>query len=327
MRSLLCVKPDRSVFGIAALLLSSCQTAQLGPAADLAKAGETSSQTISDYFADTRADLPAVLEIEVLRSSLEPGISPPSPAMEAAIGQIRKSLALREKLAHDLSTLYGSMYELASTDYPGKFQSSAQQLFGDVSALGQAAHVAVPITDAEVNFVSGLLAKLVRLKQQQKVKAANEIVLTQLQAVQRVLAADRTYVTSLRKATAHEEQDAAIALWNTGTVSAKPLLSKYGNITGLSVLQSDAEFTAKNPALREAVPTLIRYRFKQLDAAEEARYDAMDETIAGLIARHEELRKGAPLNLDWLLNQVATLQALKDQFKALRSSGGGGTNG
>lgn len=318
---------DRSVRGARYLLLfaatatlAACQSIELGDAGALAKAGQQSSQQMSQFYSETRETLPLVLEIEVLRSALQPGVSPPSPQMEASIAKIRQSLKLREKLANDLSGLYSSMYELAATDYAGGFQAASQNLFGTIDGLASAAGVSNPLSAAQVDFAAGLAGRLITAKQKQKVAIANDIVLLQLGAVQSVLADERRVMTSVRAATSRQLEEGGIALWNAGTLSAKPLLSRYANVSGLVLTGSEADFTAKNPQLRGAVPALIRYRFRQINSAEEARYDAMTETVNGLMERHRELKEGAPINLEWLLGQVAKLQALKEDLKALRAA-------
>lgn len=300
--------------------LSGCRSLSLGEAGTLAKAGQQSSAEISQFYSATREQLPLVLEIEVLRSALEPGVSAPSPQMTASIERIKKSLSLRGKLADDLGGLYGSMYELAATDYAGGFQASSNKLLGTVNALATAVGAANPLSDAQATFINQHLGRLVTAKQKQKVRLANAIVLQQLLAVQTVLADERRITSSLRKATTRQLQQGGISLWRAGTLSAKPLLSRYANVTGLELVGKDEDFTSKNPRLKDAVPALIRYRFEQLDAAEEKRYDAMEETVAGLIKRHRELEAGAPIDLEWLLGQVAKLQTLKDEIKALQAS-------
>jgi hypothetical protein len=302
------------------LLLSACQTVELGEAASLAKAGQQTSGEMSSFYSSTRETLPRVLEIEVLRSALEPGVSPPSPAMEASIAKIKKSLRLRQQLAGDLAKLYDSLYELSATDYPGNFTVASEGLLGSISALATSVGAANPIGEAQAAFINQQLGRLIRAKQKQKVKAANEIVLQQLLAVQAVLAEDRRVTTSLRRATARQLEQGGISLWRAGTLSAKPLLAKYANISGLELTGEEQDFTSKNVRLREAVPALIRYRFRQIDEAEDARYDAMEETVAGLIKRHNELREEKPINLEWLLAQVAKLQALKEELQALRAA-------
>ena len=303
-----------------ALFLSACQTVQLGEAASLAKAGQQSSTEMSQFYSATREKLPLVLEVEVLRSALNPGVSPPSPKMEADIAKIKQSLLLRQKLADDLSKLYGSMHELSATDYAGGFQVASNKLVGSVGALAAAAGTTSPISEAHATFFNQQMSRLIQAKQKQKVLIANDIVLEQLKAVQAVLANERQVTTSISRATARQLEQGGIALWRAGTLSAKPLLSRYANVTGLEITGEDADFTSKNPRLRDAVPKLIQYRFKQIDAAEDARYTAMEETVAGLIKRHEELKAGAPINLEWLLAQVTKLQTLKEELQALRAA-------
>ena len=301
------------------VLLTACQSVDLGEAASLAKAGQQTSKEMSGFYSSTRESLPLVLEIEVLRSALDSGVSPPSPAMEASISKIKTSLRLRQQMAGDLAELYDALYELSATDYPGNFKVASEGLLGSIGALAAAAGAANPIGDAQAAFINQQFGRLVRAKQKQKVKAANEIVLQQLFAVQQVLAEDRRVTTSLRRATARQLEQGGISLWRAGTLSAKPLLARYANVTGLELTGDTKDFTSKNEKLREAVPALIRYRFRSIDAAEDARYDAMEETVAGLIKRHNELREDRPINLEWLLGQVAKLQALKEELQALRA--------
>ncbi|MEO7178530.1 MAG: hypothetical protein ABIW83_06785, partial [Allosphingosinicella sp.] len=122
--------------------------------------------------------------------------------------------------------------------------------------------------------------------------------------------------TSIRQRTSDQFEEGGIALWRSGTVSAKPLLARYSRSTGLEQVDDENSYTYANPKLREAVPALIRFRLDQIDSAEASRYASMEQTIDELIRRHREIDAGAPMNLATLLARVAELQALRDDIES-----------
>ncbi len=295
---------------------AACSTVNLGDTAKLAQAGQASTASLTQFYSQSRSDLPAVLEIEVLRSALQRDVSPPSPQMIANVERVRRSLALRAQMGRELSQLYDSLYELAATDYPAGFRTATASLNGNISAFATAIGEQNPVTDAQLTAFNSLFSLLIRERQRARVRVANRIVLRQLELLQPLLQRDREVVTSLREAMARQTEEGGIALWRTGNVSAKPLLARYGGIAGLEPVNREEVYTFSNPALREAVPALIRFRLRQISAAEAARYEAMETAVAGLIRRHREIEAGSPINLTTLLAMVAELQTLRNDIEA-----------
>lgn len=299
-----------------ALLLPGCSTIELGDVGKLAQAGQTSSATLATYYGNASASLPAVLEIEVLRSTLQPGISPPSDLMVKSVKRVQKSFSERARLAGDLASLYDALYELAATDYPGGFVTASMDFYGSIGQFAEAIGASSPITDAQTKLLDNLAGKLIAEQQKRRAGQANIIILEQLEQLKPLLESDRQVVTELRKANARQVEQGGIALWRAGLVSAKPLLARYGGVAGLEMVSTEASFTVANPKLAATVPALIQFRLSQIEESEDRKYAALEELVDDLIRRHREIAAGAPIDVATLLAKTAELRSLRDDFTA-----------
>ncbi len=305
-----------AALGLAAIALAACSTTNLGDAAKLAQAGQTASASLAQYYGNSADRLPGVIEMEILRSSVDPGVSGPSPAMISSINSVQKSLNARAGVARSLTGLYDAMYEVSATDYADGFKAASKDLYGSIGALATAVGAPNPVTDERIALLDGAFTMLIVEKQKKRAGIANGIVLRQLELLPPLLAKDRNAVVGILRATEQQHAQSSIALWYAGVVSAKELLSAYGGVDGLELTSEEADFTAANPRLREAVPAIIRYRMGQIRAAEEARYAAFEETVTDLIRRHRLVAEGAPFDLSTLLARAAELKALADRERA-----------
>lgn len=298
------------------IILPGCSTIELGDVGKLAQAGQTSSANLATYYGNAGSSLPAVLEIEVLRSTLQPGISPPSSGMIQSVKRVQTSFSERTRLSGDLASLYDALYELAATDYPGGFVTASKDFYGSIGQFAAAIGEASPITEAQTKLLDNLAGKLIAEQQKRRAGQANLIILQQLEQLQPLLASDRQVVTEIRQATARQVEEGGIALWRAGLVSAKPLLSRYGGVAGLEMVSTEASFTVANPKLAQTVPALIRFRLGQIEDAEARKYAALEELVEDLIRRHREVANGAPIDVASLLAKTAELRSLRDDFTA-----------
>ncbi|CAN0578431.1 unnamed protein product, partial [Ectocarpus sp. 12 AP-2014] len=278
-------------------LTTGCSTVSLPESAKLAKAGGAASSELQGYYVSSRTALPSILEMEVLRSSLEPGVSPPSTEMIASINRVELSLKHRARIASKLNSLYSSLHELSVTDYAGGVEKSIEGLNSEISGFASAINVQNPLSDSTSGMIGNIFGLLVQEQQKKRVAKANIIVVKQLEAIGFLLEKDSDAVRAIRRVTSTQTELTSIALWYTGTVSAKGMLSKYVASDGMQLVNNDTEFTSRNQKLRDAVPAIIRHRLSNIREAEDARYEAFGRAIEELTARHREIAEGAPADI------------------------------
>lgn len=290
-----------------ASMLAGCSSISLNESAKVAQAGQAASTELTAYYQSTRNALPAVLEMEVLRASLEPGISMPSDQMSISIRRVQTSLKHRAQIAAQLNTVYSALYELSVTDYAGSVEGSIEALNTEIGSFAEAIGQENPLSDTATGVVAKVFGLIAKEQQKKRVKKANAIIAKQLEAISILIERDSGAVMAIRRSAATQTENTSIALWNTGTVSARNLLSKYVQSDGLELIANETDFTSKNEKLRPAVPALIRYRLSELRDREDGKYAAFGLALNELQSRHREVEQGKPANIKSLLQLVTTL--------------------
>jgi hypothetical protein len=291
---------------------SACSTVSLTESARLAQAGQSATSDLTAFYRSTATSLPAVLEMEILRSALEPYVSPPSAKMISDIERSELSISHRGQLAKKLNTLYGSLYELSATNYPGNVEKSVTGLSAEIAGFAEAIGQPNPIAGTIADIAPGVLGFITREAQKKRVARANLIVKRQLEGMKLLLAADSAAISAIRQETAAQSEKASLALWRTGSVSARQLLTKYMPPNGLNLVSDEKDFTAKNPKIADAVQKIITFRLKAVRADEEKKYAAFEEAVEQLSARHAEIAAGSPANLDAVMALVSDLNNIFD---------------
>jgi uncharacterized protein YceK len=294
----------------ATAVVSGCSTVSLPESAKLAQAGQEASNDLATYYRSTGAAVPLVLEMEVIRSALGTGISPPSQQFIEDIERIKLSMGHRTQVAKRLEKLYSALYELSATDYPGQVEKSITGLSAEIAGFADAIGQPNPIKGTIADLAPGVFGFIAKEAQKKRVRKANLILQGQLEGLSTLLIADNDAISAIREEMAAQGEKTSLAVWQTGTVSARKLLARYVTSDGLELVSEETDFTAKNPRISLAVEKIIKFRLKEVRAAEARRYDAFEDVVSELSAGHTEIARGAPLNLDGLLQLVSELNEL-----------------
>ena len=284
----------------------------------LAKNGAALSRQARDTLQSTNSSISDYLDADTIVSKIS--TIPQNPVSEdskASLSRISASLAIRAQLLDNLAKCYDSLGLLASYDAAGQVERSINDVTDSVNALAdKLGDKSPPISKVSGEISSISLGAVAHFAQMQQLKTASGLLKLRTKRAQELLAIERQRLDSLRETISSTRGQAAIELVRIGVGTSDYSVLQKDLVAFGFIYSADqaAKVAATNSKLQEALHDIAVRHIADHVTLDKQSLDATIVGLAALVAEHEKLEKGMPLDMATVGAIIAQLQAYADQL-------------
>lgn len=273
------------IIGLAVVLAAGCVDQATGKA--LADAGfDTSTPLVRLYDSlvqETRETLAIIVVKEILRGN-------PLPQQDITTHNgIVAALEHRVELARSLSSAYGALKDLSSSNAPTNTVTAADTLISHLKNLG-----AIPPAVDPTQLLNPIIQELENARQAQGMSRSVELLAKVLNGVRGLFEHESAAYRLLADRRDGEMRQFTKTLVEGKMVSTDPLVQQLIQPFGLPITSTTLPATDRTTT---ALEELIVLRIQQLTFLSKRSIDSMDRTLSLLADGHQDVIAGRPLHV------------------------------
>ncbi len=301
------------------LLLAGCSSLNKQAAGKLADQGASVANTIGQSYQSTSQDLARYVEGEYLLSGLKPGYSPPDDNMLKSIATVEGELHSRQQMMAGLSDVYTSFGALCTYDAQGEVEKS----LGNAVQAGNSLATLLgggAISDSAGKLFAQTTGAIAGQVQAGRIKDASVKIRSLLAGIIFLLqkSNEQAAIVAAREEIARDKLKVATTFWADDFATADGILDGQIQSYGLTPNPSALVHASQNPALKEGVSQVLKWRHQQELAAQADAYQATIQALQKLNTEHARIEAGEPADLGTIQNNLATIQQYVDLITAVK---------
>ncbi len=282
-------------------------------ALELAKAGQTTAETMAKYYESLIQDSYDTWDYEAFligkdRAAGDPIVLPDTARYTTRIEELNK----RVKLAKNLAATYKALQELSSYDASGEVSDSVGNLADSIQGLGIFPTSGVNPTPLFQMVVQDLVA----WKQSKDIRKGSALIMQVLQKLYDLFDRESNAYKSIVREKGQQVTLLAEYLIGQEKVTSIGLLQKIAEAFGVKLIGVDTAVTT--PAIKEAMKMMITVRGDRLAQMSAQAADGIKQSIVVLIANHRQLQQKQGLSLGSLMQGLERATAYIDEINKLR---------
>ncbi len=313
-----------------ATLVAACSSLNLQSAVSLGNTGIQAATTYQQAILVLSPGLDNFMEGQYMLAALNPDkYSPPTDSLRDSINKLQSALSARAELLGQLAQVYTGLIALVSFDATGQVKTSLSALDGAINnyatVLGASTPVILTVADAAITDTGGFFTAEY---QKRAVLKASKAISARLKTTIDLFADENAIYAGLQDEITRGLRDSALALWQHGIGAPDAILVDQIGMLGLTYspgsyshacANDDAAARAQCQArFNDAITQAIRYRASRTAALQAETMKSNQSALAGLVAAHEQLEKGQPLDLAAVTQQLALIRGIIDDINNAR---------
>ncbi len=294
--------------------LTGCDKSAEG--VELAKAGQSTAETMANYYESLIQDTYDTWDYEsfLIGKDKQPGEQlPPSVSGADLYTKRIEELNKRVKLAKNLASTYEALQELSSYDASGEVSKSVGELADSIGGLGVFPKAAINPTS-----LFQMAAKdLIDWKKSKDIRKGSALILQVLQRLYDLFDKESRAYKSIVNEKGEQVTILMEYLIGKEKVTSLGLLQRVPESFGLKLIGADT--AVKEPDVKEALKEMTNVRGKRIADMSARAADGIKQSIAVLIANHNQLEQKQGLTLSGLLQGLEKARAYIDEVNKLRA--------
>ncbi len=304
------------------LCLAGCATTSvINSGANLAKVGQTTAIQMGENITLSENSIVALKKAVAFNDGYN-GVAgnPGSETFLTNIESIQSKLDKYGSMIDKLSSSYSALGDLAGYNAVSNFNSSIDSLATSAtnfaSAIGKTIVIPTEVKSG-VNTIGGFVLGAV---QAENVKNASQQIEVVLKQVINVLddPGTKAKLIPVQKEVEGQISQAADVLYFNGVYSYGPLLDELGSPLGFKSTSTSDSIVTKNDKIKKGLNYVAVEIAQEQVIAQGTSYDKSLAALKALIPLHESLQKGAPLNMNTVLNIINQLQDISTSIQPVK---------